>query len=112
MIQLNKYQRHIKSLATGSKLTFEKLIVQDSENNFGNYPNDIIEGQYIGSEKKEGMRIWIRHFLDECEIENGLSMIVWINEQTDEKGQVKFPDSIEIIGYNESSNKVIVRPKG
>lgn len=110
MMQINKFQVHISTLEIGSMLTLEKIISQTTDKGSGDFINDILQVKYISNGNEEEAKLWIRHFLDECEIENNILMMTWISSLTDDEGMIHFPDSLEIIGFNSGSKKVILRP--
>lgn len=101
MINLNKHQTKISLLKVGSKLIVENIV----ENNI-EYENDIIYGKLIVDEILEvKVKLWMRHLLNESEIEGGESMLNWIN-----KLQNNFPDEFEVMGHNIDNGNIILKP--
>ncbi len=110
MIKLNKYDTNIKSLNKGAIIKFEEVISNETENDTGEFINDFIIGTMIEGNHKTPVKLWMWHFLNECETEDGNEIQSWMKEKSDDPNTLIIPDSIEIIGLSDNKEKVVIKP--
>jgi hypothetical protein len=108
VVNINKYEIHIKSLLIGDVITFKEIITIDSKtpdsDSDNTFANDIIIGTLKNEHFSTNSHLWVRHFLNSCEFENNVSISEGLSNKSTDPDSYHFPNSIKIV-------VIITKPK-
>jgi hypothetical protein len=107
VVVINLHKNQLKELATGVILTLTGIIKINSKL-YATNDNMFFIGELVNNFGAINLQLWVKHFMDSTEFDGeALS----VKNLTHEGCNLHFPEpiSFEIVGFNHTTNKVIIR---